>query len=106
MTIERAAETYLATPPQGLETIFDEHFGFARADISTARSLDPAQAAALEAQLGRVSGKKIQPRYSIEASLLGGALVRIGSTVYDGSLRGQFEQLRRSLIGESAAPTA
>jgi len=85
---------------EGLEEIFDEHFGFARADISTARTLDPAQASALEAQLGRMTGKKIRPRYSLDESLMGGAVARIGSTVYDGSVRGHFDQLRRRLIGE------
>jgi F-type H+-transporting ATPase subunit delta len=88
---------------EGLEAIFDEHFGFARAEITTARDLDPGQAGALEAQLGQLSGKRIRPHYSVDTSLLGGAVARIGSTVYDGSVRGQFEQLRRVLVGDSAA---
>lgn len=84
---------------ESLEEIFDAHFGFARADISTARSLDRAQAAALEERLGGVNGKKIRARYSVDESLLGGAIARVGSTVYDGSVRGRFEQLRRGLAG-------
>lgn len=85
---------------ESLEEIFDEHFGFARADISASRTLAPDQASALEEQLGRMSGKKIRPRYSVDESLLGGAVARIGSTVYDGSVRGYFEQLRRGLAGQ------
>ena len=88
---------------EALESIFDEHLGIARADISTAREIEPAQAAALEAQLGRLSGKRIRPRYHSDPDLLGGALARIGSTVYDGSLRGQIARLGAALGAESAA---
>ncbi len=88
---------------EGLESIFDERLGIARADISTAREIGPAQAAALEAQLGRLSGKRIRPRYRTGPELLGGALARIGSFVYDGSLRGQIARLRGALSADSAA---
>lgn len=91
----------LPSVAEGLEEIFDEHFGFARADISTARALDPAQVSSLERQLENITGKKIRPHYSVEPSLLGGAVARIGSTVYDGSVKGYFEQLRRGLVSES-----
>jgi F-type H+-transporting ATPase subunit delta len=41
-------------------------------------------------------------RFAVDSSLLGGAVARIGSTVYDGSIRGQLQQLRRQLIEHSA----
>jgi F-type H+-transporting ATPase subunit delta len=40
-------------------------------------------------------------RFAVDPELLGGALVRIGSTLYDGSLRGQLQQLRRELTGQT-----
>lgn len=88
---------------EALESIFDERLGIARADISTAREIGPEQAAAIEAQLGRLSGKRIRPRYRTDPELLGGALARIGSVVYDGSLRGQIAHLRGALEADSAA---
>jgi F-type H+-transporting ATPase subunit delta len=39
-------------------------------------------------------GKKVRARYSRDASLLGGAVVRVGSTIYDGSVEGQLERIR------------
>jgi len=47
-----------------------------------------------------VTGKKIQARYSLEPELLGGAVVRIGDTIYDGSVRTQLHQLRSRLAAE------
>lgn len=88
---------------ESLQQVFDEHFGFARAEISTARPLDDSQSAALVAQLSRLTGKQIRPSYALDASLLGGATARIGSTVYDGSVRGQLENLRRGLAGGEAS---
>ncbi len=88
---------------EGLEAILDEQLGIARAEISTAREIDPAQAGAIEAQLGRLSGKRIVPRYRTDPELLGGALARIGTFVYDGSLRGHIARLRGALDAESTA---
>ena len=88
---------------ESLESILDEQLGIAQADISTAREIEPAQAAALEAQLGRICGKRIRSRYHTDPNLLGGALARVGSVVYDGSLRGQIAKLREALGAESAA---
>ena len=88
---------------EGLEAILDEELGIARAEIFTAREIDPAQAAAIEAQLGRLSGRRIVPRYRTDPELLGGALARIGTFVYDGSLRGQIARLRGVLDAESGA---
>ena len=55
------------------------------------------QRRALSAQLERISGKRIRPRYSVDPALIGGAMARIGSTVYDGSVRGQLQTLGRRL---------
>ena len=41
-------------------------------------------------------------RFDVEPDLLGGVLARIGSTVYDGSVRGQLQQLRRRLTEPTA----
>ena len=85
-----------------LEAAIDEHHGVASADISSARPLDAPRASAIEAQLARISGRQIRARYHVEESLLGGVLARIGSTVYDGSVRGTLEELRRGLRAGSA----
>lgn len=82
---------------EGLEAALDERSGFARADIATARPVEPALAARIEEGLARAAGRKIRARYRVDPSLIGGALARVGSTVYDGSVRGQLDSFRRIL---------
>ena len=82
------------------ELIMDERLGFARAEISSARELTEAQRTALSAQLAQLTGKQIRMRFAVDESLIGGAVARIGSTVYDGSVRGQLQTLERRLSTE------
>src|ERR1017187_2914155 len=77
------------------ELIVDERLGFARAEVSTPRELDDAQRASVNAELDRITGKRIRMRFAIDESLVGGVVARIGSTVYDGSVRGQLQSLER-----------
>jgi F-type H+-transporting ATPase subunit delta len=74
--------------------------GIAEAHVTSARPLGEAERQELTAALGRRTGKKIEARFSEDESLLGGAVVRVGSTVYDGSVRERLSRLRRQLEGE------
>ena len=62
--------------------------------------MSASQKAGLLKTLEGVTGKKIQARYSLDPKLLGGAVVRIGDTIYDGSVRTQLHQLRSRLAAE------
>ena len=75
----------------------DRRLGFAEAEISSARELSESEKRALESQVEKLSGKKVRARYSQDASLLGGAVVKLGSTIYDGSVSGQLEKIREQL---------
>lgn len=77
--------------------IADEQAGFAEAEITSAHPLNDEDRAELEAQVAKVAGGRVRATYRQDATLLGGAVVRIGSTVYDGSIRGQFQQLKQKL---------
>jgi F-type H+-transporting ATPase subunit delta len=85
---------------QSFETVADERMGFARAEVASALPLNDAQRQNLTAHLERVSGKRIRARFGVDGSLIGGVVARIGSTVYDGSVRGQLETLGRRLSTE------
>jgi len=76
----------------------NQRMGFAEADIISARELTPAEHSSLESQLERLTRKKVRARYSQDRSLLGGAVVKIGSTIYDGSVKGQLERIKAALI--------
>jgi F-type H+-transporting ATPase subunit delta len=80
-----------------LEKELDARLGFAEAQISSARELGDAEKRALEAQIEKTTGKKVRARYALDSSLLGGALVRVGSTIYDGSVKGQLEKIREAI---------
>ena len=82
------------------ELTIDERLGFARAEVSSAGELTERQRAALNTKLEQLTGKKIRMHFSIDESLIGGAVARIGSTVYDGSVRGQLHSMERRLTTE------
>jgi F-type H+-transporting ATPase subunit delta len=74
--------------------------GIAEAEISSAVELSPEQKTEFKKTLERLTGKQVEPKYSLDASLLGGAVVRIGDTIYDGSLRNRLNDLRARLAAE------
>ncbi len=81
----------------------DENSGIAEVEITTARPLDEANRRLLEQQVAKLAGEpRVQARYYEDPSLLGGAVVKLGSTVYDGSVRGQLEQMRQRLATAGA----
>jgi len=79
------------------ETELNEAMGFVEADITSSRQLSHDERQALEAQVAQITGKKVRARYATNPELLGGAVLRVGSTIYDGSVRGQLQKLREQL---------
>ena len=81
-----------------VEQELNDRQGFAEAQVSTARPLGDPEKRMLEAEITRLTGKKVRARYEQDASLLGGAVVQVGSTIYDGSVKGQLEKIREQLV--------
>jgi F-type H+-transporting ATPase subunit delta len=79
------------------EKELNSRLGFAEAQITSARELSPAERRALESQVEKLIGKKVRARYDRDESILGGAIVQVGSTIYDGSVKGQLERIREQL---------
>jgi F-type H+-transporting ATPase subunit delta len=79
------------------EKELDAQMGFAEAQISSARELADPEKRVLEAQVGKITGKKVRAQYGLDASLLGGAVVRVGSTIYDGSVKGQLARIKEAI---------
>jgi F-type H+-transporting ATPase subunit delta len=88
---------FLARIVEQLEKELDARMGFADAEITSVRELGDAEKRALEAQVAKTTGKKVRARYGLDPSLLGGAMVRVGSTIYDGSVRGQLERIKEAI---------
>jgi F-type H+-transporting ATPase subunit delta len=83
------------------ELIVDDRLGFARAEVAAARDMAEPQRAALASVLERLTGRRIRMRFTVDERLIGGVVARIGSTVYDGSVRGQLASLGRRLGAET-----
>jgi F-type H+-transporting ATPase subunit delta len=88
---------------EAFEIELDARLGFVRAEVSSAQQLDREQTAALEAGLTQLTGKQVRARFQVDPALIGGVVARIGSTVYDGSIRGQLDNLRRQIAQHTAA---
>jgi F-type H+-transporting ATPase subunit delta len=90
----------LAEIVEAFDILLDERLGFLRAEISSARDLNPKLQNAVSHELERVTGKKVRMRFALDRRLIGGLVARIGSTVYDGSVRGQLRMLGKRLEAE------
>jgi F-type H+-transporting ATPase subunit delta len=78
--------------------VSDEQAGLADVEITSARALNDEDRVALEARVAELAGGRVRATYREDDTLLGGAVVRIGSTVYDGSIRAQLMQLKQRLM--------
>lgn len=78
----------------------DRRAGIVNAQVTTARPVSPEMQEALRARLAEVTGSKVRLEFGVDKELIGGVVTRIGSTLYDGSVRGQLQQIRRKMIGE------
>ena len=79
------------------QEVIRQRQGIAEAEVRSAVELNAAQKAEVAAMLARLTGKRVETRYALDAALLGGAVVRIGDTVYDGSLRHRLDKMRTRL---------
>jgi F-type H+-transporting ATPase subunit delta len=95
--IDRRRVQFLGRIVEQLKKELDARMGFAEAHISSARELGDREKRALESQIEKATGKKVRAHFELDASLLGGAVVRVGSTIYDGSVKGQLEKIREAI---------
>jgi F-type H+-transporting ATPase subunit delta len=82
---------------QAYRKIANDRLGIVQVIISSASDLSPAERESVAAQFRELTGKQVELEFRIEGQLLGGILAQIGSTVYDGSVRGNLARLRDQL---------
>jgi F-type H+-transporting ATPase subunit delta len=68
------------------------------AEVVTARPLAEQERAQLEGQVAELAGNRVNATFREDKSLIGGVIVRIGSTIYDGSVRGRLQRLKEQLV--------
>lgn len=76
----------------------EERSGILSAEIISARALPESERSELQANLEKLTGKKVDLNFNIDEGIIGGLVTRIGSTVYDGSVRTRLENLKEQLI--------
>ena len=74
------------------------HRNIVRAAVTSAAPLAAENIARLEASLRTMTGKNVQVETAVDPSIIGGIITRIGSTVYDGSIRTQLTRMRQQLV--------
>lgn len=95
--IDHRRVQFLTQVADQLEKELDARLGFADAQITSARELADAERRTLESQIAKLTGKKVRAQFELDSSLLGGAVVRVGSTIYDGSVKGQLERIKAAI---------
>jgi len=78
--------------------LLDVKLNRVRAGVTLARPADEALRKSLADALSRQLGKEVLPSFRVEPEILGGAVIRVGEQVHDGSLRRRLTKLRRHLL--------
>ena len=77
--------------------VADESSGLVEAEVTSSRELSAETKQEMEFEISKLAVSRVSVSYKQDASLIGGAVVRIGSTIYDGSVRGQLTQMKAAL---------
>jgi F-type H+-transporting ATPase subunit delta len=97
VVIDHRRIKFLQPIVQQLERELNQRMGFTEAQIISARELSETERRSLETQVEKLTSRKVRARYAQDRSLLGGAVVRVGSTIYDGSVRGRLDRIRQAI---------
>ncbi len=97
LVVDRGRASLLPLLRKSVEQFVDLRRGIARATVASAAALSDSERAAITAELSRIGGKRVESEFHVDPALLGGVVARIGSTVYDGSVRGKLAALKGRL---------
>jgi F-type H+-transporting ATPase subunit delta len=92
--------TDLAEINKRFAQVLDERSGVVSAEVTTARPVPVSSQQALRAKLSTLTGKDVRLNFKTDEELIGGMVTRIGSTIYDGSVRSQLELAKEKLSGK------
>jgi F-type H+-transporting ATPase subunit delta len=100
LLLERHRIDLVAIIAEEFSTTVRERLGIVDAEIASATPLDDNMKARAREALARLSGREVRATFEVDPSLVGGLKARIGSTIYDGSVRGRLERLREQIVKE------
>ncbi len=94
MLIRKKREDVFPEIAQAYRSLRDEQLGLVEATARTPRELSGAEQDDIAKAVGRLTGREVRLAVVTDESLIGGIVIRVGDTVYDGSVRRQLEMLR------------
>ena len=100
VVIDHQRALFLPEIVAAFQQVIRQRQGITEAQVSSAVELNAPQKAEMKSTLERLTGKRVEATFSLEPELLGGAVVRVGDTVYDGSIRSRLNELRARLASE------
>ena len=98
VTLDKRRQRLLREIAKEYHTLVDQRLDHVRVEVTLARSMDDAFMAKLQERLTTLIGRRAIPQVRVKPSTLGGVVVRVGDTIYDGSLRRRLDGLRRRLL--------
>jgi F-type H+-transporting ATPase subunit delta len=85
---------------QAFRNVAYARLGIVRVKVSSASDLSPAERQALQARFNELTRKQSELEFHLDGNLIGGLVAQIGSTVFDGSIRGHLDRLRGELLAQ------
>ena len=92
---------YLAEIDEAFAAEVDRRVGVVTADVTTAAPLTDAERQVLANRLTTMTGKQVKLSFVTNPELIGGVVTKIGSRIYDGSIRAQLEVVKRQMSGQT-----
>jgi F-type H+-transporting ATPase subunit delta len=80
-------------------SVLEERSGVVAANVTSARVLSDSERSELQANLEKLTGKRVSANFETNENIIGGVVTRIGSTVYDGSVKTKLDELKEQMIG-------
>lgn len=104
LLIKKKREALLPDIVEQFQALLDEKRGVVNVDVTSAVEFTPEQERVLKTQLEQRTKKTVRVRFSLDTSIKGGLVVKIGDTVLDASIKHQLQQLRERFVEGGAAP--
>jgi F-type H+-transporting ATPase subunit delta len=101
VVVSKGRANCLGAIRRAADAMCDERAGRVQATMVTAQAVDEATRQRVAGRLQEVLGKQVLVTAEVDPSVLGGLVVRVGDTIYDGSLKNQLSQVRAAAIGRA-----
>jgi F-type H+-transporting ATPase subunit delta len=99
VVVDKRRHTLIREIAVAFHEMVDRRLGRVRVDVAVAHEPDDATRDQIRLSLERKLGTAVLPRFTVDPSIIGGVVVRVGDQVMDGSIRRRVQELRRRMIG-------